>query len=57
MNVTVIFNQSEEIQNASFVVGKLIFGITIEANATHMVLTALHWFKKFKHNSVKNKIK
>ena len=35
---------------------KLLCGITLEANATHMLFT-LHWFKKFKHNSVKNKNK
>ena len=36
---------------------KLLFGITLEANATHMFFT-LHWFKKFKQKySVKNKIK
>ena len=50
INVTFVFNQSYKNYKMppSRQEAKLLFGITLEANATHMLFT-LHWFKKFKH--------
>ena len=41
MNVTLVFNQSEEFQNAPLEAEKQLFGITLEAKAT-LVLFTLH---------------